>query len=71
MKKSDIETGIHYPYSLNVLPAYAHLNQGKGSFPEAEHTCGHMLSLPIFPAMMREEVDFVCKTVRTFYSQGH
>ena len=71
LKKSDIETGIHYPYSLNVLPAYAHLNQGKGSFPEAEHACEHMLSLPMFPAMMREEVDFVCKTVRTFYSQGH
>lgn len=68
LKKSEIETGVHYPYSLNVLPAYAHLKQGKGSFPVAEYACEHMLSLPMFPAMTREEADAVCKAVRAFYS---
>ncbi len=67
LKQNDIETGVHYPYSLNVLPAYAHLKQGKGSFPVAEHACEHMLSLPMFPAMTREEADAVCKAVRAFY----
>ena len=68
LKKCEIETGVHYPYSLNVLPAYAHLNQGKGSFPVAEHACEHMISLPMFPAMTREEADAVCKSVHVFYS---
>ena len=68
LKKCDIETGVHYPYSLNVLPAYAHLKQGKGSFPLAEYACEHMLSLPMFPAMTREQAEAVCASVRAFYA---
>ena len=63
-----IETGIHYPYSLNVLPAYAHFNQGKGSFPRAEYACEHMLSLPMHPAITVDEVGRIADTIRRFYS---
>jgi len=66
-----IETGIHYPYSLNVLPAYAHLGQGKGSFPRAEYACEHMLSLPMHPAITREEVSQVSDTIRKFYGRSN
>ena len=67
LKEKGISSGVHYPYSLNVLPAYAHLRQGAGSFPVAEQACGHMLSLPMFPAMTREEADAVCAAVREFF----
>jgi dTDP-4-amino-4,6-dideoxygalactose transaminase len=67
-KKCGIATGIHYPYSLNTLPAYARLNQGAGSFPEAEKACAHMLSLPMFPAMTRDEVASVAAATKEFFS---
>jgi dTDP-4-amino-4,6-dideoxygalactose transaminase len=63
-----IETGIHYPYSLNTLAAYAYLQQGKGSFPLAEHACKHMFSLPMFPSITQEETDSVCSAIRKFFS---
>ena len=68
LSERGIETGIHYPYSLNVLPAYAHLKQGKGHFPEAESACEHMLSLPVFPGMTDAEINAVCSAIREFYS---
>jgi len=70
LKERGIGTGIHYPYSLNLLPAYAHLGQGEGSFPRAEYACAHMLSLPMHPAITREEVEQVCEAVRDFLGRA-
>ena len=69
LKQAGIETGIHYPYALNTLPAYAHLKQGAGHFPRAESACAHLLSLPVFPSITLAEIDTVCQTLRAFY--GH
>ena len=70
LKALNIETGVHYPYALNTLPAYARLNQGRGSFPVAEHVCDHELSLPMFPGITRAEVTAVCQAIRTFFGRG-
>lgn len=67
LKEKGVATGVHYPYSLNVLPAYAHLKQGEGSFPNAEHACKNMVSLPMFPAITDAEVDFVCAEIHNFF----
>ncbi|HCE46414.1 MAG TPA: hypothetical protein DET40_22955 [Lentisphaeria bacterium] len=67
LKEKGIETGVHYPYSLNVLPAFARLKQGRGHFPEAEYACGHVLSLPVSPSLSKNEIDYVCDEVRKFY----
>jgi dTDP-4-amino-4,6-dideoxygalactose transaminase len=63
-----VETGVHYPYALNTQPAYARLCQGEGAFPLAEHACTHMLSLPMFPSITEEEVDYACETVRGYFA---
>jgi dTDP-4-amino-4,6-dideoxygalactose transaminase len=67
LKQSGVETGIHYPYALNQLPAYARLGQLTGSFPNAEYACKHMLSLPLFPGIQEEEIACVCSRIRSFY----
>jgi dTDP-4-amino-4,6-dideoxygalactose transaminase len=64
-----IETGIHYPYSLNVLPAYAHLKQGEGHYPRAEYACAHMLSLPMHPCITQDEVHQVCAAIGKFFGR--
>ncbi len=69
LKGRGIDTAVHYPVSLNVLPAYAHLGQGEGSFPNAEYACEHMLSLPMHPAITDAEVDEVAAAVRAFYGR--
>lgn len=70
LEKAGVETGLHYPSALNLLPAYAHMGQGPGSFPNAEYVCEHCLSLPVFPGMTDGEIDQVCAAVRGFYGSG-
>lgn len=67
LKQHQIETGIHYPLSLNVQPAYARLKQPAGSFPRAEAVCQQVLSLPMHPAATQLEVEQVCAAIRGFY----
>lgn len=69
LKERQIGTGIHYPYALNELPAYAHRNEGKGCYPRAEYACAHMLSLPMHPAITRDEVRQVGAAIREFFTR--
>jgi len=68
LKEKGVATGVHYPYALNMQPAYAGMGQGEGSFPRAEYACKHMLSLPMFPGITDEEVDYVCDMIRSYFS---
>ncbi|MFO8032138.1 MAG: DegT/DnrJ/EryC1/StrS family aminotransferase [Desulfohalobiaceae bacterium] len=67
LSQRGIRSGLHYPYALNQLPAYAYLNQGTGCFPVAEDVCARVLSLPMFPGITREEVQEVCRAIKDFY----
>ena len=71
LREKGVKTGLHYPSSLNLLPAYKHLNQGPGSFPVAEVVCARVLSLPMFPGITREEVDFVCQGIKSYYAENN
>lgn len=54
-----IETGVHYPVPLHLQPAYAHLGHGRGDFPVAEAMADRILSLPMFPEITEEQIDYV------------
>lgn len=59
-----IATGVHYPAPIHRLKAYEHLELGPGSFPASEAICSHILSLPMYPEMGRDEVDAVAAALR-------
>jgi dTDP-4-amino-4,6-dideoxygalactose transaminase len=69
LKEKGVATGVHYPYSLNLLPAYAHLNQGAGCFPRAEYACAHMLSLPMSPVLTRDEIKYVGDCIKEYFNR--
>ena len=56
--KCGIGCGIHYPISLNCQPAFAPLGYKKGQFPVSEKMCERILSLPFFPEMSIEQMNF-------------
>jgi len=63
LAEQGIETGLHYPVPLHLQQAYAHLGYKEGDFPMAESLAGRILSLPMFPTITREQVEFVCSAV--------
>ncbi|MEQ8907451.1 DegT/DnrJ/EryC1/StrS family aminotransferase [Ekhidna sp.] len=64
LKEVNIGCALHYPTPLPYLKSYQYQNHQTGDFPIAEKLCTEILSLPIFPELSEEEVDWVCKIIR-------
>jgi dTDP-4-amino-4,6-dideoxygalactose transaminase len=54
-----VATGVHYPTPVPYQPAYAHLGHRPGDFPVAEDLMGHCLSLPLYPELTAEQIEYV------------
>ncbi len=55
MDSRNIQSGIHYPIPLHLLGAYAHYQQGEGTFPVAEMLAKEIVSLPMFPELVEAQ----------------
>lgn len=63
LNKRDIQTGIHYPIPVHLLPAYEDLNYRAGDFPVSERVAAQELSLPMYPEMPTQSIETVCEAV--------
>lgn len=68
LNANGIETGMHYPQVLHLQPAYKYLGHKKGDFPISERFADETLSLPLYPHMKKNEIDYVIQKVREYYS---
>ena len=59
----DIQSAVHYPFPIHLLPAYADLGYRQGDFPQAEKMSAEQLSLPIYPELSEEAVCEVASVV--------
>ena len=59
-----VQTAIHYPYPVHMLPAYADLGFGPGDFPVAERVASEVVSLPMYPELGADQVEKVAEVVR-------
>lgn len=62
--QSRIYTGIHYPIPCHLQKAYSFLNQSNGSFPVSEKYSREILSLPMYPELFEEEIQYVCAKIK-------
>jgi dTDP-4-amino-4,6-dideoxygalactose transaminase len=63
----NIETQIHYPIPPHLQKAYSILGFNKGAFPITEEISNTCLSLPIWPGMTCEDVEFVCDSIINYF----
>lgn len=63
LEDAGVESGIHYPLPIHLQLAYADLGYKPGSLPVAECVSRELLSLPMFPELTEEDIDFVCDTL--------
>jgi len=65
IKENDIETGVHYPIPIHLQPIYKQLfGYKEGDYPVSERFSMEVVSLPMFPEITKDEVEFVCEKVR-------
>ena len=55
---------IHYPVPIHLQEAYRHFGLQKGSFPVSERCAEEFLSLPMFPELTGEQVEYVVQELR-------
>jgi dTDP-4-amino-4,6-dideoxygalactose transaminase len=58
-----VQTGIHYPIPVHLLPAYSDLNYVAGDFPVCERIADQELSLPMFPELTDSQIEAVSEAV--------
>jgi dTDP-4-amino-4,6-dideoxygalactose transaminase len=63
LQERGVQTGIHYPVPVHLMPAYADLGHQPGDFPCAEVAAGEVLSLPMFPELTEAQSFAVCEAV--------
>ena len=63
-----IGTAIHYPVPPHLQEAYRDLKYKKGNFPIAEEIAETCLSLPLYPGLTEEQIDFICSTITQFFN---
>jgi len=57
---------IHYPIPIHLQTAYSYLGFKKGDYPIAEEISDTCLSLPLFPGMTQEQVEYICEKIKDF-----
>ncbi len=67
LKQLDIETLIHYPIPPYRQPALQFLNCSAEKFPESEKIASKELSLPIYPGLQEDKIDYICEKIIEFY----
>jgi dTDP-4-amino-4,6-dideoxygalactose transaminase len=58
-----VSCGIHYPVPVHLQEAYSSLGYARGSFPVAERCADEFLSLPMFPELTPEQIEYVGREV--------
>lgn len=66
LAKRDVHCGIHYPVPIHLQEAYRFLGLGEGSFPVAEQCARQFLSLPMYPELTQEQIEFVARAIELF-----
>jgi dTDP-4-amino-4,6-dideoxygalactose transaminase len=59
-----IQTGIHYPTPVHLLPAFAELGYRAGQFPHSEQAARQTLSLPMFAELTQRQCEDVVSAIK-------
>lgn len=66
LKDQGIATALHYPLPLHLQPYYQHLGYQRGDFPVTEAYAEQIVSLPMFPEISEEQVEYVSESIKAF-----
>ncbi len=59
-----IGTNIHYPVPVHLQEAYRFLGLKPGTCPVAEKCASEFVSLPMFPELSAEQIEYVCTELK-------
>jgi len=70
LQKNGVQSGVHYPLPVPLQPVYKQMFKFKaGEYPVSEAASEMCLSLPMYPHLGREDIEYVCGRIREFYRE--
>jgi len=70
LESKGISTGIHYPVPIHQQEAWRAYGGEDISLPVTEQITGEILSLPMYPELKVEEINYICDYIREFVESG-
>lgn len=70
LSEKGISTGLHYPVPVHLQEMWTRYVGDNVSLPVTEKIVGEILSLPIYPELSPEEVNYICDSIREFSGAG-
>ena len=67
LEEHGVACALHYPLPLHLQKCYESLGYKKGDFPIAERVARECLSLPIYPDLTEEQIQYVAETIKSFF----
>ncbi len=68
LSDNKIGSAIFYPKPLHLQKCFSDLGYKEGDLPVTEKICEKVLSLPIYPELSKEQLEFVARTILKFYN---
>lgn len=62
----EVQTAIHYPQALPLLPCYQRFGYRMEDFPHAARITSEILSLPMHAGLREDEIEKVCALINQF-----
>ncbi|MFH1421450.1 MAG: DegT/DnrJ/EryC1/StrS family aminotransferase [Planctomycetota bacterium] len=69
LKENGVNVGVHYPLPVHLQPAFKHLNIKRGSYPVSERISKSIISLPIYPEITEQQIEYVAETLKKIVKQ--
>jgi dTDP-4-amino-4,6-dideoxygalactose transaminase len=63
LKEKGIGCAVHYPVPIHLQEACRNLGYTPGAFPVAENLAEEFLSLPMFPELTEEQIEYVVRCI--------
>jgi dTDP-4-amino-4,6-dideoxygalactose transaminase len=64
LSQAGVQTMVYYPVPLHLQKVYEKLELGRGSFPLAERAAAEVLSLPMYPELDVNSIQYVAQALR-------
>jgi len=69
LESMHIPSMIYYPGPLHMQEAYRYLGYKEHDFPVTEELCKEVLSLPMYPDMEQEQIDYIIFNILKFFDK--
>jgi dTDP-4-amino-4,6-dideoxygalactose transaminase len=64
LQENGIDSRTFYPIPLHLQPCFSYLGYKKGDFPQSERAADEAFSIPVYPELTVEQMDYVVDSIK-------